>query len=349
MRVDNLQAQFDTTLAPHLKNNTDTIGLAVSGGGDSIALLRMAGRSSLISNDRVYVFTVDHGLRPESADEALFVCEQCEVLGISHRTLLWSQPNPSQARARSARHKLLANAVREQGGTLLVTGHTLSDNVESFLMRARASSGWYGLSGMGAVSASPVWPDGQGVFIARPMLGMHRKAIREWLQDQGIGWRDDPTNENMAYERVRMRRLLSDAPQMSARISSVQRKLSLLRKSRDTQIANWLSTAEARNDELHLQMPGDMSAEALAQSLSLACMAVASTDTPTRANRSLAAAQKLKTASSLTFTLGGTVVRCRLGTIEISREKNRPDLSNTANFMHRLQHICAGLTGRSSA
>lgn len=313
-----------------------------------MALLHLAARSSLVENTGLCVFTVDHRMRAASAQEAEFVGGVCQRLGISHQTLIWDEPNASQTRARSARHRLLATALKEAGGRLLLTGHTLSDNVESFLIRARAASGWYGLAGMGALTASPVWPEGEGVFVARPMLGMQRDDVREWLKAAQQEWCDDPSNENHKYERVRMRSLLAET-RVSQRIDRIQEKLKRLRAARDAELAHWLGTAHSEDNGVELPFPDEMKQEAFSQGLSLLCMATAGSDRPARRQRCLAAAQKLQASSDqITLTLGGAVIQKRENQLKLHIETNRQTNGAAAQARLRLQHICAGLTGSNA-
>lgn len=347
MRVNDLPARFDNALAPLIESNQAAIGLAVSGGGDSLSLMHFAARSELIDNSQLIAFTVDHQLRAASADEAAFVKDEARRLGIAHRTLKWRSPNSSQARARDARHRLIADAAREAGAQILLTGHTQSDNLESFLIRARAGSGWYGLSGMGALTASPVWPEGEGVFIARPLLGLDRGEIREWLEGEGAAWCEDPGNENDAYERVRMRRLLGDAPHLSSRIARLQDKLRQLRSARDRQLADILKRTEIADQSLALTMATEIDSGALAQCLAMCTMVVAGSDRPARTARCVAASERLieTGAGDVTLTLGGAVIRKSGQTLHFMRESNRPGTPDPAELRSRLRHIGAGLTG----
>ena len=314
-----------------------------------MALLHLAVQSELLETDQLRVFTVDHGLRAEAREEARMVAEVSQQLGVAHQILKWSEPNASQARARDARHRLLAAAVTEAGGKLLLTGHTLSDNVESFLIRARAGSGWYGLAGMSALSVSPVWPEGEGVFILRPMLTMQRGAVRSWLSAKGATWCDDPSNENPHYERVRMRGLLEGAPQRSAQIARIQSRLRPLRAARDGQIADMLACADVSGNQLSLPLPAAVSAECLAQTLQFAAMAVTGSQRPARSARALSAATRLLGDPALTLTLGGAVVRKSKDTLIFRPESNRPQPEFAADPCLRLQHICTGLLGSAPA
>lgn len=353
MRVDDLQARFDAALVSLLPKTKDPIGLAVSGGGDSMALLHMCARSDLLQTDQLRVFTVDHRLRAEAAEEAVFVKQVCDTLGVHHETLVWDQPNASQSHARSARHRMLAATLKGGGGQVLLTGHTLSDNVESFLIRARAKSGWFGLAGMPARSISPVWPEGFGIFVARPMLEFTREDVRSWLAEQGHNWRDDPSNENRHYERVRMRGLLAEQPALFNRIAYIQTGLSQLRRAREQHISNWLGRVESSRDgAVTLPLP-DLGSEALSQGLSLLCMAVSGTDRPARTARARSAAVKIVdhivAEKSVNLTLGGVLIQKKQKYIEFSREKNRVYTNIGYTPRQRIKHICAGLNGSGSA
>ena len=348
-----LPARFDRALAVLIPNISGPVALAISGGGDSMALMHMAAQSKHLGASELHAFTVDHGLRNEAAEEARLVENQASILGISHTTLTWQTPNASQARAREARHRLLASAAISVGAKLLVTGHTQSDNTESFLIRARAGSGWYGLSGMGELTVSPVWPEGAGVYIARPMLSFDRTEIRAWLRSSELSWCDDPSNEKAAYERVRMRRMQNEAPGLSQRIARIQKKLGYLRGARDRQLASILACAKWQDDELVIELESEMNSETLSQILSLVAMAVAGTDTPARTERCRNAAQRLLSEDSnrvpIVLTLGGSIIRKSGQTLAFHRESNRPGAVPPGETSSRLRHICAGLTGAPPA
>ncbi len=127
------------------------VGIAVSGGGDSIALLHLAQIWAVNNNVKVKVATVDHGLRSASASEAAGVASACALLGLDHRTLRWEGwhgQGDLQAVARNARQRLLADWARSVGIETVLLGHTMDDQAETVLMRLGRGSGVDGLSGM---------------------------------------------------------------------------------------------------------------------------------------------------------------------------------------------------------
>lgn len=182
------------------------IGLAVSGGGDSMALLHLFARVAPGHGARLHAVTVDHRLRPEAADEARFVAETCARLGAAHDTLVWGHDGPIagnlQDSARRARYGLIADWARGQGVGHVALGHTADDQAETLLMGLARAAGLDGLAGM-----RRRWCDG-GIEWSRPLLGAGRQALRDYLDRQGLAWADDPSNADGAYARIRARRAL---------------------------------------------------------------------------------------------------------------------------------------------
>jgi len=187
-------------------NRASGIVAAVSGGPDSMALMHLLARWRARSDKPpVLVATIDHGLRPEAADEAAFVAREAADLGLSHRILAWTGDKPStgiQEAAREARYRLLVAYARQEGASHLVTAHTLDDQAETVMMRLSRGSGLSGLAGMRPETEK------QGVCHARPLLDWPKSRLLDLCHGQGWPFVVDPSNANEDYARVRWRRLM---------------------------------------------------------------------------------------------------------------------------------------------
>lgn len=182
---------------------TQTLGLAVSGGGDSMALLHLAQMAGL----KARVATVDHALRAASADEARMVGAAAHGLGFDHDTLLWQGWDGRgnlQDRARRARRDLLAEWAQGQGLDAVALAHSQDDLAEGFLMRLARGAGVDGLAAMPARFVH------NGAAFLRPLIWATRSDLRDVLRGLGATWVDDPSNEALRFDRVRARKALPE-------------------------------------------------------------------------------------------------------------------------------------------
>ncbi|MDP2080646.1 MAG: tRNA lysidine(34) synthetase TilS [Pseudotabrizicola sp.] len=179
------------------------VGLAVSGGGDSIAMLHLM---AAVAQRPLAVATVDHRLRAEAAAEADQVAQVCAGLGVAHEVLVWSHGavtgNLMDA-ARRARYGLLAQWAAARGISAVMVAHTADDQAETVLLGLARAAGLDGLTGM-----RPSWQQG-GVAFHRPFLDATRADLRAYVQRRGLWFVDDPSNDDPGFDRVKMRLALA--------------------------------------------------------------------------------------------------------------------------------------------
>ena len=174
------------------------IGVAVSGGADSVVLLHILHRLRPRFAMELTVLHVNHGLRgAESDEDEAFVRELAATLGvraISER-ISPGEGNLEQA-ARDARRDFFSRVRGRVPLDRIALGHTRSDQAETVLYRLLRGSGTAGMAGMRFVTA-------EGLI--RPLLAASRQEVREWARSEGIGWREDSTNTDTRFVRNRLR------------------------------------------------------------------------------------------------------------------------------------------------
>jgi tRNA(Ile)-lysidine synthase len=200
--IERFAADLDA-LAP----NDGPVGVAVSGGPDSLALLLLAAAAR---PGRIEAATVDHGLRPESAGEAAMVADICRQLGLPHRTLLADWPEPPaanvQAAARAMRYRLLNEWAIDRHLDVVATAHHADDQAETLLMRLLRGAGASGLGGTRARRALS-----EQVVLVRPLLGWRKVELAALATTAGLEAVDDPSNRDPKHDRSRIRQFLAEA------------------------------------------------------------------------------------------------------------------------------------------
>ena len=191
------------------------LAVALSGGGDSLALTLIAAEWARRRARPLLVLTVDHGLNPSSLDWTRTCAQTARRVGAGFRALAWEGPYPPTglpAAARQARHRLLADAARAAGARVILMGHTADDRAEAEVMRRMGGT----TPSPREWTPSPVWPEGRGVFLLRPLLAIHRSDLRAWLATRGESWIEDPANSDVRFARSRARLALSGKPDREA-------------------------------------------------------------------------------------------------------------------------------------
>ncbi|MDQ2090171.1 tRNA lysidine(34) synthetase TilS [Marimonas arenosa] len=217
------------------------LGVAVSGGGDSVALLLLLSDWARADGTELAIATVDHGLRPEAAQEADFVAGLAARLGHDHVTLRWEGWDGTgnlQDSARRARYGLLASWAREAQLDAVALAHTRDDQAETVVMQLRRAAGVDGLAAMPA----RWWQEGCG-FI-RPLLGVGRDELRNYLRDRGQAWIEDPSNADRGFERVRTRDALAVLDGLGITAKVLAQVAAHMAKAREA--LDWHAYLEAR-------------------------------------------------------------------------------------------------------
>jgi tRNA(Ile)-lysidine synthase len=307
-----------------------SIAMALSGGGDSLALLLAAAAWAERAGRELLVLTVDHGLRAESADWTRTCAATARRLGLAFRALSWTGEKPATglpAAARLARHRLLADAAREAGARVILMGHTASDIREAAAMRAAGSTTpdpreW---------SPSPVWPQGRGLFILRPMLGVARADIRDWLTARGETWIDDPANADLAYARPRARQALAASPPSTGAAPQDTSAAELARACRPE------AEGGLRIDRALLRAADP---EACRRFVSAACLSAAGTDRPPRREKLARLVARLASDDRFTATLAGARIEADATLASFRREPGEAARGGLAPL-----RLAAGETG----
>ena len=209
------------------------MGVAVSGGGDSMALLHLLHDCFADVGVTLCVATVDHGLRDGSHDEAMMVAAEAAKLGLSHDVLEWrDRPEGGNLRdeARNARYGLCPNWARINDLSVIALGHTADDQAETLLMRLGRASGVSGLSAMPRMRAM------DGVSLMRPLLDVTRDQLRAYLRKKQVAWVDDPSNEDTRFERIRIRQAMASLAPIGLtveRLAAVAQNLGAAREALD--------------------------------------------------------------------------------------------------------------------
>ncbi|MBP2310835.1 tRNA(Ile)-lysidine synthase [Azospirillum soli] len=298
--------------------------VAVSGGADSLGLALLAHGWAAEQGGSILALTVDHGLRPESADEAERVGHWLAARGIEHRILRWEGEKPStgiQAAARAARHRLLAACCQAEGILHLALAHHRDDQAETVLLRFARGSGIDGLAGM-----APVRADG-GVRLIRPLLDLPHARLVATCQAFGQDWIEDPSNRNPAFARARLRAAqdaLGAEGLDSERLADTARRAARARAALETATAGLLAEAAEIHPEGWIRLdptpllaaPEELGLRALVRCL----LVVGGAPYPPKAEASERLFAEVAGGLPTGRTLGGCRVLSRRGALLIARE-----------------------------
>ncbi|MFH1144310.1 MAG: tRNA lysidine(34) synthetase TilS [Candidatus Eisenbacteria bacterium] len=214
------RARFERSLRELLPDPASNILAGVSGGCDSIVLAWLL-RTAAGTRTRLVLGHVNHGLRPEAHDEEAFAGELAARWGLpflsarvdaaaAARSRGWS----AEQAARVLRMQALEQLCRQAGCAVLALGHHMDDQAETLLLRMLRGTGPRGLGGMEAAvwlpppsGMTPRTPgeEASRIRLIRPLLGFRRSEIRLLAAQEGLPWREDPSNQDRRFLRNRVR------------------------------------------------------------------------------------------------------------------------------------------------
>ena len=314
--IDSVAAALDARLSPDADR---PVALALSGGGDSMALLHLAADWCARRGRRLLALTVDHRLHPDSAAWTAFAGDAARAVGADWRALSWEGPKPSTglpAAARAARHALLADAARQAGARVILMAHTADDIAESDWMRDQGAT----LGALRDWSPSPSWPQGRGLMLLRPLLTTSRTDLRAFLAARNARWLEDPANADPRFMRTRARHALNPSPDGRRGNPRTGAPAEVLRAGDEGRTARRLTSADSWSGLLTL--PRAVSARALAAAL----LSVSGQSTPPRGPRLAALHARLASGAAVTATLTGARVQTDGDRLLITREPGRGGL-----------------------
>ncbi|MFD2204099.1 tRNA lysidine(34) synthetase TilS [Kiloniella antarctica] len=218
------------------------LGLAVSGGADSMALCLLLKEWIDAQGGNLFAVTVDHGLRSESEFEASWVGARLAFEGIEHQILNWErEPGAKgsiQVQAREGRYQAIAKWCEANEISYLALGHHHDDQIETFLMRLLRQSGADGLAGMSALRQ-----DDGGLSFVRPLLSIPKNRLLETLRNRGWGWIEEPSNHKGDYLRNRLRQHLPVMERQGLKgtaLTRINRNLGRIRRNLEIRTNNFI-------------------------------------------------------------------------------------------------------------
>jgi len=237
------------TLSQRFRHHLDVTGMfpagsrvlvAVSGGADSVALLHLLHDAAATRKLELRAAHLDHALRPDSPADAAHVRDLCQrltvpltVARIDIAALARSGKGGVEETAREARRAFLRETAQTQGCGWIALAHQRDDQAETFLLRLLRGAGTTGLAGM-----RPVDPP-----FVRPLLPFVRAELVEWLAGEGVAWREDASNQNVAFARNRVRHEL--LPLLESYNPAIRRRLSELCRRLADDEEDWTARSRA--------------------------------------------------------------------------------------------------------
>ncbi len=297
------------------------VAVACSGGPDSMALALLAAKWAAQQQVTMVALTVDHGLREASAKEAKQVGIWLKKYKLAHHILKWVGKKPAsniQETARKARYRLMADYCHAHHIAHLLVAHTQEDQAETFLLRLARGSGVDGLAAMATQSHV------HDIALVRPLLEVTKKELLQYLKTQKQAFISDPSNENTAFDRIKIRKLLPELAKLglsSDRLAKTAANMARARAHLEEETGKFL-TGQCKifpeGYALLRQIPA--SEEIALRALSTLIMCIGGQETKTRLNDLERLYREVKKPDFRGATLGGCIFARHKKDILICRE-----------------------------
>ena len=318
--IDALSVRAFTVLDTYLRPDARApVLLALSGGSDSTAMALITADWARANGRDLMVCTIDHRLTPDSLAWTQTCADLAARLKLPFTTRAWLDDKPTTglpAKARQARHLLLCTAARDFGVRVILMGHTSDDQVEAVAMRASGST----TPSPRTWAPAPLWPEGRGLFILRPLLAERRAALRSWLAARGETWIDDPANANLKFARARARARIAIDPGAAAPPAQDRSELSRVAQNVRMDVGGGL--------HLDRRTLYGLSPSTRRELVAILCLCAAGTARPPRAQRVEAVVELLMGDRDGVLGLAGARIAARGDALTFAREigelKRRP-------------------------
>ncbi len=226
----NLDCKFLFEEKPH-------IGLCVSGGSDSMALVMLMNGWIKKKDGKITIFHFNHGLREESDFESKFVKKFSKNLGFECKVIKWKNNKPRSAimeTARNFRYSKIIEECKKKQILHLMTAHHYDDSLETFFMRSLRKKKYFGLSSI------PFKRIHESLQIIRPLLNFKKRKLEEICKFYKIDWINDSSNFNLFYERPRIREKLKNFSEKKLDfLDKQQKKNKLLNENIEKKVATF--------------------------------------------------------------------------------------------------------------
>ena len=306
-------------------NNKSKIGVAISGGPDSLALAYLTKCYLLINKLDSNLFLVDHGLRKESAKEAKSVKLLLKKFDIVCNILKWKGKKPNsniQNIARNERYNLLKKACKRNNIRHLLIGHHIDDLYENFFIRLIRGSGLRGLSSFG----EPIKEE-DNFFILRPLIKSKKEDLIYISKLVFNFFIEDPSNENLFFLRSRIRKLIADLNKEGLNQKKLDLTIRNLKSANDginyyvkKNIKENAKFMEIKNIYILNKCFFEQSEEVIFRSFSLVLKKISNRYYPPRGKSILDSILKINSLKCKRFTLGGCFIEKINETVFITRE-----------------------------